>query len=51
MMTRQQIIQHYRSIIDQMQGHTFYIENEDGVLQRWYPPRRPIGDKETDSES
>jgi hypothetical protein len=35
----------YRRLIDQMQGHTFYCEDEDGVLRRWYPPRRPIIDK------
>ena len=38
-------LQSYRYIIEQMQGHTFYCEDEDDVLRRWHPPRRPIFDE------
>ena len=41
------LLAHYRSLIDAMQGGTYYREDDDGVLRRWYPPRRPITDKET----
>jgi len=29
----------YHSAITEMQGKTFYCEDGDGVLRRWYPPR------------
>ncbi len=32
-------VRHYETVIEQMQGHTFYCENGDGALVRWYPPR------------
>lgn len=25
--------------VAQMQGHTFYCEDDEGVLRRWHPPR------------
>ncbi len=30
-----------KSAVEAMQGHTFYCEDEDGVLRRWVPPRVP----------
>jgi hypothetical protein len=27
--------------VQSMQGHTFYCEDADGVLRRWYPPEAP----------
>lgn len=38
----------YRAVIDRMQDNTFYVEDGDGVLRRWYPPTRPIFDKKED---
>ena len=32
-------VAHYEAVIAQMQGHTFYCEDDEGVLRRWYPPR------------
>jgi hypothetical protein len=40
----------YRHLIDRMQGQTFYIEDEEGALRRWHPPRRPILDKDTPND-
>lgn len=31
--------QHLKMTIAGMQGHTFYIEDDEGVLRRWTPPR------------
>lgn len=28
-----------KNAVDDMQGRTFYCEDEDGVLRRWVPPR------------
>lgn len=28
-----------KNAVDQMQGHTFYCEDSEGVLRRWTPPR------------
>jgi len=28
-----------RRAIDDMQGQTFFCQDEGGVLRRWYPPR------------
>ena len=39
------LLNHYRRVIDQMQGYVFYIEDDEGLLRRWYPPKRPITDK------
>ena len=39
----------YKTAIAAMQGKTFYCEDEDGMLRRWYPPR-PITDKEGQSD-
>ena len=33
-----------RNAIESMQGHTFYCEDDEGVLRRWYPPRVPMKD-------
>lgn len=44
------LLNHYRSIIDAMHGHTFYCEDINGVLRRWTPPRRPMMDKQNDGE-
>lgn len=35
---------YYRKLIEAMQDKTFYCEDEDGVLRRWYPPR-PLSDE------
>ena len=35
----------YRVLIDHLQGRTIYMENDEGVLQRWTPPKRPIFDR------
>ena len=32
----------YERIVERMQGRTFYIEDEDGHLTRWTPPRHPM---------
>lgn len=40
------LVAHYRRTVDAMQGYTFYWEDDEGVLRRWYPPKRPINDKE-----
>ena len=34
----------YRTLIDDLQGRVIYMEDEEGVLRRWIPPRRPIFD-------
>ena len=39
------LVNYYRRAIDDMQGHTFYREDEDGVLRRWYPSRRHSKDR------
>lgn len=39
----------YRGMIDNMQGHVFFVQDEDGVLRRWYPPKRPLADKKEPS--
>jgi len=47
-MTKEQalgLIHQYRRLIDTMQGQTFYVQDEDGFLRRWYPPQRPLLDK------
>ena len=31
-------VQHYERLLRQMQGHVFYIQDEEGFLRRWYPP-------------
>tara|TARA_R110002153_G_scaffold43064_3_gene122004 strand:- start:341 stop:496 length:156 start_codon:yes stop_codon:yes gene_type:complete len=41
------LVNYYRNMVDEMQGHIFYCEDEDGVLRRWYPPRRHLTDQET----
>jgi hypothetical protein len=38
-------VQHYERLLRQMQGHTFYVEDPDGLLRRWYPPA-PLMPKE-----
>jgi len=35
------LVAQYRRMLDGMQGHTFYCEDEDGVLRRWVPPKHP----------
>jgi hypothetical protein len=35
----------YRTLVDDLQGRTIYMEDDEGVLRRWTPPRRPIFDK------
>ena len=42
------LVRYYRRIIDDMQGRTFYVEDEDGVLRRWHPPQRHIMDRSED---
>ena len=38
-------VAHYEAVIGQMQGGTFYCENDEGALVRWYPPRiRSVND-------
>jgi hypothetical protein len=34
-----------KNAVDEMQGGTFYCEDDEGVLRRWTPPR-PFKDKE-----
>ena len=29
----------YKKAIEAMQGHTFYCQDEGGLLRRWYPPK------------
>ena len=29
----------YKRKLEKMQGHVFFIQNEDGLLCRWVPPR------------
>ena len=38
----------YRSLIDSLQGKTFFVQDEEGVLRRWVPPKSPIFDKNKD---
>jgi hypothetical protein len=40
------LLAHYRRLIDGMQNHVFYAQDVEGVLRRWYPPKRPLLDKE-----
>jgi hypothetical protein len=40
-------VREYRRLIDAMQGHVFYCEDDEGVLRRWFPPRRPFADRAT----
>jgi hypothetical protein len=42
------LVSRYRWHIEQMQGHTFYVEDPDGFLRRWYPPK-PIEPQESDT--
>lgn len=30
-----------KNALEDMQGHTFYCEDADGLLRRWTPPRVP----------
>jgi|GEM_PF-6055113 len=39
------LVAQYRRLIDAMQGHTFYCEDDEGNLRRWYPPARPLLDR------
>ena len=39
----------YRNIIDSMQGHTFFVQDDDGLLRRWTPPRRPQIDSKVEA--
>lgn len=51
-MTKQQmegLIFQFRRMLENMQGHTFYCEDENGVLRRWYPPKPPILSREEDA--
>lgn len=36
------VIRHYRQMIDELQGQIFFVQDEDGFLCRWHPPRRSI---------
>jgi len=40
------LVSYYRRRIDEMKGRTFYCEDDEGVLRRWYPPRRHSKDQE-----
>lgn len=40
----------YERIVEKMQGHIFYIEDEDGHLTRWTPPRHPLAGVEEKPE-
>lgn len=31
-------IERLRRSVAAMQGHTFFCQDQDGVLRRWYPP-------------
>jgi hypothetical protein len=31
-------VQRLRAVIDAMQGHTFFCQDAEGFLRRWYPP-------------
>lgn len=35
-----------RRALEAMQGHVFYVEDEEGRLRRWYPPKPPQEDAE-----
>jgi hypothetical protein len=35
----------YRTLIDDLQDRTIFMQDEDGLLRRWTPPRRPVFDK------
>ena len=37
----------YRRIIDAMQDRVFFCEDDEGILRRWMPPRRPRIDNAT----
>lgn len=39
------IVREYRTIIDEMQDHAFYVEDEEGALRRWSPPKRAYFDR------
>ena len=34
----------YRTLIDDLQGRTMFMQDDNGMLRRWTPPRRPIFD-------
>ena len=34
----QQEIERLRRSVAEMQGHTFFCQDPDGALRRWYPP-------------
>jgi len=45
MMTNEKMaLNYYRNVIDQMQGHTFFVVDDDGFMRRWMPPNRPALD-------
>lgn len=31
-------IERLRNVLSEMQGHTFFCQDPDGVLRRWHPP-------------
>lgn len=34
------LVEHYESVLDAMQGHTFFCQDGEGVLRRWYAPKK-----------
>lgn len=41
-MTPSQKIKYYERVLELMQGQVFFVQDADGVLRRWYPPREVI---------
>lgn len=39
-------VRHYEQLLDAMQNGTFYAEDEDGILRRWYPPSKLLTEDE-----
>ena len=41
----EKVLTGYRMLVDGLQGRTFYLEDDEGILRRWTPPKRPITDR------
>lgn len=48
MTNKDKALAHYRMVVDQLQDKIIYMEDDEGVLRRWYPPKRSIFDKKED---
>ena len=41
----QLVLAGYRMFVDGLQGRVIYMEDDEGILRRWTPPKRPITDR------